>query len=297
MSDKINKKYKDSVFVDLFYEDEKAKENELSLYNALFGTNYTLQDIEIQKIRVDNTVYMNLKNDVSFSVGNRVLIFGEHQSTINGNMPLRDLMYIGRVYEKIVPVEKRYKIKTVKIPRPEFYVFYNGIDNIESESTVKLSSAYIDNVPGDDVSLELEVKIININSKVGNKVLKRCKILNEYAQFVECVREFRVSDEKDYMKKAIEHCIEHHILEEYLRRKGSEVVSFLCAEYNYEMDMKVKGQEKYEDGFEDGFEDGQDNLAKLISVLLEENKLEEVKKLTKDREYRNKLYEKYNDIE
>ena len=47
-NEKANKKYKDSVFVDLFYEDEKAKENELSLYNALFGTNYTLEDVEIE---------------------------------------------------------------------------------------------------------------------------------------------------------------------------------------------------------------------------------------------------------
>lgn len=69
MCDKVNKKYKDSVFVDLFYEDETAKVNELSLYNALFDTDYTLDDIEIEKIRVDNVVYMNLKNDVSFNVG------------------------------------------------------------------------------------------------------------------------------------------------------------------------------------------------------------------------------------
>lgn len=35
-----NRKYKDSVFVDLFSEDEKAKENFLSLYNALHGLPY-----------------------------------------------------------------------------------------------------------------------------------------------------------------------------------------------------------------------------------------------------------------
>ena len=37
-----NRKYKDSVFVDLFSEDEKAKENFLSLYNALHNTNLQL---------------------------------------------------------------------------------------------------------------------------------------------------------------------------------------------------------------------------------------------------------------
>ena len=33
-----NRNYKDSVFVDLFSEDKKAKENFLSLYNALHNT-------------------------------------------------------------------------------------------------------------------------------------------------------------------------------------------------------------------------------------------------------------------
>ncbi len=39
---KHNRRYKDSVFVDLFSEDEKAKENFLALYNALHGTNLPL---------------------------------------------------------------------------------------------------------------------------------------------------------------------------------------------------------------------------------------------------------------
>ena len=33
-----NRRYKDSVFVDLFGEDKNAKSNFLSLYNALHGT-------------------------------------------------------------------------------------------------------------------------------------------------------------------------------------------------------------------------------------------------------------------
>lgn len=257
MEEKINKNYKDSVFVDLFYEDEKAKENELSLYNALFGTNYTLDDVEIEKIRVEGTIYMNLRNDVSFNVGNRVLVFSEYQSTINGNMPLRDLMYVARTYEKMVPVKSRYKAKTVKIPKPEFFVFYNGTEKVESEYELKLSDAYIeraqvDNKDEDDLSLELKVKVININSNSGNDVLEKCKVLREYTQLVEKVRELKTQGETGYMKKAIKYCIEHHILEEYLRRKGSDVVGFLCAEYDYEMDMQVKGEEKYEEGYAAG---------------------------------------------
>lgn len=35
MEEKENRKYKNSVFVDLFYEDESAEENDIALYNAL----------------------------------------------------------------------------------------------------------------------------------------------------------------------------------------------------------------------------------------------------------------------
>ena len=48
MAEKANKKYKDSVFVDLFYEDESAEENEISLYNA-FMTNHCLRGRRFEK--------------------------------------------------------------------------------------------------------------------------------------------------------------------------------------------------------------------------------------------------------
>lgn len=37
---KENREYKDSMFVDLFYSDETAKKNLLSLYNALHDINF-----------------------------------------------------------------------------------------------------------------------------------------------------------------------------------------------------------------------------------------------------------------
>lgn len=38
--------------------------------------------------------------------------------------------------------------------------------------------------------------------------------------------------------------------------KGSEVMNFLCAEYDYEMDMQYRKKEAYEEGFERGIERG-----------------------------------------
>ena len=56
-----NRKYKDSVFVDLFSEDEKAKENFLSLYNALYDTKITTID-RLKNIRLDQVLYMTFYN-------------------------------------------------------------------------------------------------------------------------------------------------------------------------------------------------------------------------------------------
>ena len=85
-----NRKYKDSVFVDLFSEDEKAKENFLSLYNALHGTNLQLS-CPVENIKLDNVMYMNIVNDVSCLVDNKIIVLAEHQSTINENMPAQIL--------------------------------------------------------------------------------------------------------------------------------------------------------------------------------------------------------------
>ena len=85
-----NRKYKDSVFVDLFSEDEKAKENFLSLYNALHGTNLQLS-CPVENIKLDNVMYMNIVNDVSCLVDNKIIVLAEHQSTINENMPSQRL--------------------------------------------------------------------------------------------------------------------------------------------------------------------------------------------------------------
>lgn len=85
-TEKENREHKDSVFVDLFYEDETAEENLLSLYNALHDTNY--RNVKnIRKIRVENVLYKNFKNDISFEVDQKVIVFGEHQGFYKESNP------------------------------------------------------------------------------------------------------------------------------------------------------------------------------------------------------------------
>lgn len=249
--EKENREHKDSIFVDLFYQDETAKKNLLSLYNALHDTNYEDETI-IRKVKIDDVLYKNFKNDISCEVNGLVLVFGEHQSTINRNMPLRCLMYVGRAYEQLVDSKARYRTTLVKIPTPEFYVFYNGEKEQPLEQVLTLSDAFMN--PVGENSVELKVKVININSDKAHGILDKCGILREYSQFISMVRKY--SEEESAIKKAIKECIEKGILADYLKRKGSEVENMLIAEYSYEEDMQVKQEEARQEGIWQGRREG-----------------------------------------
>ena len=270
MEEKENRKYKNSVFVDLFYEDESAEKNDIALYNALHDEPLP-EGTKVEKIRVENVLYMNFQNDISFGVDGKVMVFGEHQSSINENMPLRSLMYVGRAYEKIVPVRERYKKKMRKLPQPEFYTFYNVKETWGKEKILRLSDAYL--LQTDDPMLELTVKVININHKDNHEILKKCSVLKEYSEFVEIVRKHKEIGEQEYFRKAIEDCIKRGILKEYLERKGSEVLNMLIAEYDYDLDIEVQREEAYEDGIETGTIRGmKEKLVEQIRKKVEKGK-------------------------
>ena len=260
-----NRKNKDTVFTDLFYSDKYAKRNLLSLYNALFEDDLQDENL-IEQVRLENVLFQNMQNDISFLVKDRKIVLGEHQSTVNQNMPLRSLMYIGREYEKIVDPDKRYARKLIKIPTPEFVTFYNGEEDLPEESVLRLSDAFIDKE--EKSSLELCVRIININHPKGHAILKRCGILNEYSAFVEETRRFK-GDEAS-LEKAVKSCIKKGILEEYLNRKGSEVVNMLMMEYDYEKDMRAQRAEAEEIGEKKGKERERDILKNVRSFLKKE---------------------------
>ncbi len=70
MTGKENREIKNSVFVDLFYEDESAEANEIALFNAIHDEPLP-EGTKIRKFRVDNTIYMNFQNDISFDAGGK----------------------------------------------------------------------------------------------------------------------------------------------------------------------------------------------------------------------------------
>lgn len=199
---------------------------------------------------------MNLQNDFSYEVDGKIIVIGEHQATINFNMPLRSLMYIGRIYEQLVPVRDRYKKGQVMLPKPEFYTFYNGTEPMEKECVLKLSNAF--KVQDGKATLELEVKVININPEAQHELLEKCQVMKEYGIFIDTIRKYQNEGSENAYELAIKECIKKGILADYLRKKGSEVINMLQAEYDYELDIEVQREEAYEDGLRAGEQSGKE---------------------------------------
>lgn len=139
VSEKIptaNRQYKDTVFRMLFSE----KENLLSLYNAVTGNAYQNAD-DLKIVTLENAIYMGMKNDLAFMLETNIYLY-EHQSTLNPNIPLRDLIYIGIEYQQYVDDKSLYSSRLQKIPAPKFMVFYNGTDAVDDRVELRLSNAY-----------------------------------------------------------------------------------------------------------------------------------------------------------
>ena len=260
-----NRNYKDSVFVDLFAHDITAKENFISLYNALHGTKLDAKTTEVQPVMLEQVLYMKFYNDIAMLVDGKIVVMIEHQSTINENMPFRMLEYIARIYEKITDPKKKFGKSLMKLPMPEFYVFYNGKDDFPSETVMKLSDAFMelnDNLLSDcDLKnhiknqifpLEISVKVININVDKENPILQHCKVLNEYSEFIEQVK-FNIEYEiPDPFTKAIKQSSKNGFLTDYLQRKSTEVQNMLLMEYDYATDIEVQREEAFEKGISQG---------------------------------------------
>jgi len=261
-----NRKYKDSVFTDLFGTDKTGKENFLALYNALSGNDYKLKEVSLERKIIEQSLYKTFNNDVSWEINGKLIVLVEHQSTINENMPFRCLEYVTRIYEGIVPVKQRYAEKVYKIPNPDFYVVYMGKKEQPLEQELKLSDAFYEK---DGSKLELVVKVKNCSDSKLLPLVKSCDILKEYCRFIEIVEQnFNRLHPKKSFKNAIEQAMEEGILVEYLDRKSREVINMLCAKYDYKMDIAVKKEEAFQDGMEKGISQGTQLKAVKDAILL-----------------------------
>ena len=248
----INRTYKDRLFK-IIFEDKKEL---LSLYNALTGKNYqNPEELEINTI--DDVIYMHLKNDMSFILDDWQNLF-EQQSTFNPNQPLRGFFYFADLYKVKYFGKKIYSTRLLKIPTPQYIVFYNGTTNMPDRKELRLSDAF--QQPTEQPDIEVVAHMLNINYGHNKELMERCRKLKEYAQFIDIIRHY-LRENKQWsneqaISKAIDDCIQNNILRDILQKERLRVMASILSEFDEVGYKEMIRQEAYEDAYEEGHEAG-----------------------------------------
>ena len=269
-----NREYKDRLFRVAF----RKKEDQLSLYNAVNGTDYKDPGaLEINTL--ENALYLGMKNDISFLVSGTMNLY-EHQSTYNPNMPVRGLMYFSKLYEKYI-AENDIDIYTStrkELPFPQYFVFYNGTKEEPDRTELKLSDlfrkvsqegAQTESHTGAErktPGLECTAVMLNINYGHNKELMEKCRRLKEYAIFVETVRRNLALDMalRESALLAVDECIRKGILADILVSQKAEVVQMILETFDQEKHDEAMKKDWYEAGREDERKNG---IYRLISSL------------------------------
>lgn len=238
-----NQQYKSSAFADYLTEAGTNNSRLLDISQATgIVPEGTSPKIEVNTLK--DVLYMDRINDVSFVVDGKLVVLIEHQSTVNQNMPLRMLLYLGRLYEKILDTSSVYRKGLIPIPTPKFIVFYNGTEKQDAQWVQQLSDAYIDKTVMPE--LELKVTTWNINYDEDLDILKKSKSLHDYSYFVKKVRDFKSTglSLEQAIKETMDTCVAQGVMKSYLESNGSEVMNMLKTEWNMDEALRVRGEEE-----------------------------------------------------
>ena len=255
----INTKHKDRLFCFIFGREENKKWT-LSLYNAVNGSSHTEPD-SIQITTMDDVLYMGMKNDVSFIIANSMSIY-EQQSTYNPNMPIRELMYASRLYDKYIHENKLniYGKTLIPLPVPKLVVFYNGKEEQEddilelkdaflAEKQLSEASATERKMKPDSPDIAVRVRMVNINYGKNRELLQACRPLEEYAWLIWRIREYSAAMEiEKSVDQAIDEMPEEFEIRPFLVRNKAEVRQMCITEYNEAETMQMFKEQGRKEG-------------------------------------------------
>ncbi|MBO4507258.1 MAG: hypothetical protein J5747_01310 [Spirochaetaceae bacterium] len=277
-----NREYRDRLFKAIFGRDnELSKKWRLELYNALNDSNYTDPDA-LELNTIENVIYIKMYNDVSFLIDSQMTLY-EQQSSPNPNMPMRGFLYFAELYQKNIAESGRKLLseQLLKIPNPNFIVFYNGRSERPEQYDLKLSDAFIhEDKTG---RFEWTAHVINISEKHNVSLQKKCKPLYDYVRFVS-----RINHNWDElgmpMNEAVDEAADwaekENLLDGLISSEKDEVIGMILTEFNEEAFIKTCQEDGYERGKQekaleaarnllaDG--DSPEKVARCIGLPLEE---------------------------
>ena len=161
-------------------------------------------------------------------------------------MPVRGLIYFAQLYENYIKKHglNIYGRKLIRLPIPQYIIFYNGTEKVPERMVLHLSDAF--GGKAREFALEVEATMININYGNNMELLQKCKPLMEYAQFIEQVRIYqkKTKNLEDAIEWAIDYCIEHDIMADTLRQNKAGVMKMLLTEFDMKQYLKSERRRK-----------------------------------------------------
>ena len=115
----------------------------------------------------------------------------------------------------------------------------------------------------------------------------------------------------EHERKELEELLNEGIISEYTRctliDMSNKVLEHIAVKYDsvkegvkavmggkvLDYEAKTIKREGLKEGIEQGIEQGEDKLSRLITILMEGNRSQDVVRATQDKQYRNKLYEEF----
>ncbi len=294
----LNRKFKDHLFRFLFREKNEL----LSLYNAVNGTDYTDPDA-LTIMTLDDVIYLGMKNDVSFLIDGRLSLY-EHQSSICPNMPLRGLFYFSQLLQGYVDQNNLniYSSTKVSLPLPLYVVFYNGTGKYPERTELLLSDLF-EKGNREDAALECRAVVLNINKGYNEEIMKKCRTLADYSAFIQQIRNYQKAGfgAPQAVAMAIDYCIEHDILADVLRRNRGEVTDMILTVYNEKLHNKTLREEGRAEGLREGLRKGltkgrAESLRKINDLnnrLLDDGRMDDLKRSLKDNAFQEALLKEY----
>ena len=197
---------------------------------------------------IDDVIYMHLKNDMSFILDDWQNLF-EQQSTFNPNQPLRGFFYFADLYKVKYFGKKIYSTRLLKIPTPQYIIFYNGTASMPDRKELRLSDAF--QQPTAQPDIEVVAHMLNINYGHNKELMERCRKLKEYAQFIDIIRHY-LRENKQWsneqaISKAIDDCIQNNILRDILQKERLRVMASILSEFDEVGYKEMIKEEAYEE--------------------------------------------------
>ncbi len=206
---------------------------------------------------------------------------------------MRQLGYIARTLEKIVPDPEIYSAAVRKIPIPEFYVLYTG-EAPWNDKVLRLSDSFDLKTDGEKIpenSMELVVKVIDLRYTEDNEILKRSSTLSGYSLLLSYVRENRKKgmSAENAIDEAVARCIREDVLADFLKN-NKEVSNMILGEgVTDEEIIAVRERDARNEGIAEG--EFRNNI--LIQKLIDAGRIDDLRRSVADEAYKKKLYEEF----